>query len=811
MTPISPCPGPDELQRLLDATLPEDDEALLAGHLDGCPACREALDRLAAGGEGRAVAWRPAADRPPLEQALQQAIEALKGETRVLDGPGTPPGEDALPGLLPAADEFGRLGRVGPYEVTEVIGRGGAGVVLKAFDPSLHRFVAIKVLAPHLASSPAARRRFAREGRAAAAVSHEHIVAIHGVDEDNGRPYLVMEYVAGISLQERLDRCGPLELKEVLRIGMQIASGLAAAHAQGLVHRDVKPANILLENGIERVKLTDFGLARAADDARLTQSGAIAGTPQYMAPEQARGEAVDHRADLFSLGSVLYAMCTGRAPFRARTTLGVLRRVSERPPRPVRQVNPEVPEWLAEVIATLHARNPADRFASAEEVRDLLGRCLAHVQQPELGPPPVPPRRRPAARRSRRRWGAAAAVLIAAGVGLLAGAWHLGGYGLPRGASPGAAAMARRVRLRGTLGELHGPVLGVAFSPGSEVLATAGDDGLRLWDPSAAEERRALGEPGTRLWAVAFTSDGKLLAAAGGDWSHPEASGELRVWDATTGRAVRALAKPVPLVFTLAFSPDGKTLASGSWDGVVRLWEADTGRPKGRLAGHAGPVRSVAFAPDGRALASGGYDGSVRLWDLASLKERQCLRAGRGWVNAVAFSPDGRTVASAENAGDALAGVADGEEVRPGLVRLWDAATGRERAALRGARGVVLSVAFSPDGTMLAAGGGSWQKFGEVALWDVASGKEWLVLHGHAEWVECLAFSPDGRTLVSGGGAVGPRGEVKLWDLQAAPAPEAAAPERRKPSRVPPRFPAPGEAGGAALAAPPRPVTRAAR
>src|SRR5262249_48641709 len=148
------------------------------------------------------------------------------------------------------------------------------------------------------------------EGRAAAAVSHEHIVAIHGVDEANGLPYLVMEYVSGISLQERLDRSGPLETKEILRIGMQVASGLAAAHAQGLIHRDIKPANILLENGFERVKITDFGLARAVDDASLTQSGVLAGTPMYMAPEQARGEALDHRADLFSLGSVLYALCT---------------------------------------------------------------------------------------------------------------------------------------------------------------------------------------------------------------------------------------------------------------------------------------------------------------------------------------------------------------------------------------------------------------------------------------------------------------------------------------------------------------------
>src|SRR5262249_34292958 len=157
----------------------------------------------------------------------------------------------------------------------------------------------------------------------------------------------------------------------------QAASGLAAAHAHGLVHRDVKPSNILLEDGVERVKLTDFGLARAAADASLTQSGVLAGTPQYMAPEQALGEAVDHRADLFSLGSVLYAMCAGRPPFRAETTMAVIRRVCDERSRPLREVNPGVPAWLAAIVERLHAKDPARRFATAAEVAELLGMHLA--------------------------------------------------------------------------------------------------------------------------------------------------------------------------------------------------------------------------------------------------------------------------------------------------------------------------------------------------------------------------------------------------------------------------------------------------
>jgi serine/threonine protein kinase len=262
------------------------------------------------------------------------------------------------------------------------------GIVLKAFDPALHRPVAIKVLAVEYAANGAARKRFAREAIAAAAVVHEHVVPVHAVDANGPRPYLVMAMIPGRSLQQRLDASGPLELKEILRIGMQTASGLAAAHAQGIIHRDIKPANIMLENGIERVRITDFGLARAVDDSSVTQNGVLTGTPQYMAPEQARGETVDQRADLFSLGSTLYAMCTGRSPFRADSSISVLKQVCEADPTPIRSINPGIPTWLAGIIAKLHAKDPGRRFQSAEEVANLLENCLAHIQQPDQHPLP---------------------------------------------------------------------------------------------------------------------------------------------------------------------------------------------------------------------------------------------------------------------------------------------------------------------------------------------------------------------------------------------------------------------------------------
>lgn len=302
------------------------------------------------------------------------AVDSLSG-SRVLE-------------LLAPTDDPNMLGRLGEYEISGVVGCGGMGAVLKGFDRPLNRVVAIKVMAPHLASSASARKRFAREAQAAAAVTHDNVIDIYGVAEANGLPYLVMPYARGPSLRQRIDREGVLSVIEVLRIGQQVAAGLAAAHQQGLVHRDIKPANIILQSeGIERLVIPDFGLARAVDDASVTRTGVIAGTPQYMSPEQARGDAVDHRSDLFSLGSVLYTACTGRLPFHAESTFGILRRITDCEPRSIREVNPTVPDWLSRVISKLHAKSPDERYQSAEEISELLLQCIAHVQMATVGLP----------------------------------------------------------------------------------------------------------------------------------------------------------------------------------------------------------------------------------------------------------------------------------------------------------------------------------------------------------------------------------------------------------------------------------------
>lgn len=416
LTEQSPC-SEAALKMLVNGTIESDGEQDLQMHLDSCIECRRQLEFLMT----QDAAWESAAtsllDDEFDAEASSMGYTVIEENLQHVHEPGESSIASVLERLAPT-DHPTMLGRIGGYEVSGVVGAGAMGVVLKAFDQSLDRVVAIKVLSPHLASSGASRKRFSREAKAAAAVLHPNVMAIHSVSNDESLPYLVMPYLRGASLQKRLDDEGALPNDEILRIGSQIAAGLAAAHAQGLVHRDIKPANILLEDGVERVAITDFGLARAVDDASMTRTGVIAGTPQYMSPEQARGESIDQRSDLFSLGSVLYTMSTGRPPFCAETSYGVLRHISDEAPVPIHRINPDVPGWLCNIISRLMSKQAEDRYASAVEVADLLEECLAHVQQPDMVP--LPSRcQQPAAREVRfrnRSWLRMATALVSIGL-----------------------------------------------------------------------------------------------------------------------------------------------------------------------------------------------------------------------------------------------------------------------------------------------------------------------------------------------------------------------------------------------------------
>src|SRR5262245_46937793 len=285
--------------------------------------------------------------------------------------------------LLAPPQGPGELGRLAHYRVLKVLGQGGMGVVYQAEDTQLQRVVALKAVRAEFAANPTARERFLREARACAALKSDHVVTIYQVGQDRDVPFLAMEFLQGESLEARLKRGGALPLPEVLRIGREVAAGLAAAHAQGLIHRDIKPANIWLEAPTGRVKLLDFGLARAAGArSGLTQAGRVVGTPEFMSPEQARGEDLDARSDLFSLGAVLYTMGSGEEPFQGSSIMAVLTALAVRDPRPLADLNPDVPAGLVALVECLLAKDRAQRLASADEVRLVLEGIAAEAAAP---------------------------------------------------------------------------------------------------------------------------------------------------------------------------------------------------------------------------------------------------------------------------------------------------------------------------------------------------------------------------------------------------------------------------------------------
>jgi tRNA A-37 threonylcarbamoyl transferase component Bud32 len=380
-----------------------------------CPACQKRFsvkDEMA-GKKGRCPGCGQFVAVPPPADDATQGGGASEG-----------PGAD----FLAPPRSAGELGRLGKYRILQVLGRGGMGVVYLAEDPALKRRVALKAMLPSLAAGPSAGKRFLREAQAMAAVEHDHIVRIYQVDEDRGVPFLAMELLRGETLEARLRRPGPLPVAEVLRVGREIASALAAAHATGLIHRDVKPANVWLEDRTPpgraehvpaRVKILDFGLARVSDDPSLTQPGAIMGTPAYMAPEQARGEAVDARTDLFSLGVVLYRLCTGRPPFRGPDALSVLVEVATHQPVSPNRLSADLPQGLSDLVMRLLEKDPGRRPASAALVVEELLALERTLGQGDTVPAPAAAARPPGGTRRRPRFLALAAVLLLGG--LLAG------------------------------------------------------------------------------------------------------------------------------------------------------------------------------------------------------------------------------------------------------------------------------------------------------------------------------------------------------------------------------------------------------
>jgi WD40 repeat protein/serine/threonine protein kinase len=784
-----PCPDVEDLRGLMLGVIADSQAESLEQHLLLCDRCDQTVDQLWAEDTLVTAMRGQATLAEELEEevvaGLIERLQALRtgpvgSATETMQTPIPPPASPGATTSGPAAPPVdavqevydflsppqgaGEIGRLSHYRILKVLGVGGMGMVFLAEDLLLKRLVALKAMKPAVAGRASYRQRFLREAQLAAAFTHDYIVTIHQVGEDNGVPFLVMPFLQGETLEQRQQREHLLSPAEVLRIAREIAQGLAAAHEHGLMHRDIKPGNIWLEGDRGRVKILDFGLAREVEaNVQFTHAGTIVGTPAYMAPEQARGEALDVRADLFSLGAVLYGLCTGDRPFKGLTAAATLLAVQQDSPLPPRQLNAKVPSALSDLVMHLLAKERTQRPPSAQAVVEALKQIERGVSSgPALLPPPVP-RGQPAGSPRRRRlpWLLAAAVLLV-GVGIAA--WQIilritepdgkvteitvkKGYrieevppkrgprtdGVPLHIKPGEPLSPLALVGRPTpLPRVHSWTLetreqrsvvrAVAYSPDGLWLAVAGDDGtVRLWDAQTGPRLvRALVGHGDAVLALAWWPRSEILASAGGD-------GMVRLWEAKTGKLRRVLAGPGRALTCVAFSPDGKSLAAGGDMQSVKLWDVESGDSRRTLKGHSDRVTSVSWSRDGKTLASGSLDGTVQLTEVASGKLlhtlKACEKAGRANV-AVAWSPDGTTLAFTGGT----------------KLRLWEASAARLRKSLEFER--MTMVAWSPDGKTLAVG----SDVIPTHLWEVNSDKPRKFGTSIAT---CVSWSPNGKAVAA--------------------------------------------------------------
>ncbi|MEU9034662.1 serine/threonine-protein kinase [Streptomyces sp. NPDC048352] len=622
----------------------------------------------------------------------------------------------------------------GRYRLDERLGHGGMGEVWRAYDVELGRAVAVKVLREFDASEELLGR-FRREASIGARLQHPGITVVHDIGRHDDRLFIVMELLEGRDLSDLLARSpgGGLALPQVLDLALQAAEALAAAHAQKVVHRDLKPGNLfLLADG--RLKICDFGIARTADaTGGLTVTGRVFGTPPYMSPEQWRGEHVDGRCDVYALGCVLYALLTGAPPFHGTDQAWVLMRMHlEEEPPALDTVRADVPPALLELVASMLAKEPAERPdapAVAERLRALPRQpAVRDVPTVDLrGPAPAAPR---PSRRNVLLGGLGALAGVSGGtyaVLRLTGDKSNGSEGSGGGNSDDAngGPGTDGVRLAYEVKDHTGPVQSVTFSPDNRYVASGGNDrSVRVWNLLGQGGLNPFDRHDTTVSCVLYSPDGTTLVGGSGS--------ALHLYDVSSLSPVGVLAGHTGPVRAVAFNPDGNTLASGGDDNTIRLWDFlnRSPTPVATLTGHTKPVTSLAFSPDGKTLASGGIDGTIRLWDYASRTPTGTLTGHTKPVASVVFSPDGKTLASAG---------ADN------TIRLWDAVTRTADGTLTGHNSAVRSVAFSPDGKTLASGGGR-----TVRLWDAATRVHRATLNGHSAAVSSVAFSPNGTFLASG-------------------------------------------------------------
>jgi WD40 repeat protein/serine/threonine protein kinase len=742
----------------------------------------------------------------------------------------------------------GGVRTIGEFELLSRLGQGGMGVVYRAWQPSLGRQVALKCMLK--SGDPKAEGRFAREIRALGRVEHPGVVKVFTSGSEGERWFFAMELVEEADLArvceqlsgrkvmevddttwrqaltsacaaarssevplsdsdqaaDRLARAriateqsddeesaavptvvrGPGYVAEVVEIIRKVAEAADALHEAGIVHRDIKPGNIMLARDGKAPVLMDLGLAQLADETegRLTRTRQFIGTLRYASPEQVLAATrVDRRSDVYGLGATLWELLTLRPLFGACDeipTPELMQTILVTDPGSPRKSNPSVPRDLEAIVLKCLEKDKARRYATAGELAADLGRFLRNEPVTARLSPPWELmikwlRRRPAIA------ALSAAVLGVAltGIGGVSLLWRVA-VGQRDAARNNAYIANMRLAQRewddahvGRVLELleaeqprwgdadhrgfewfylnrlchsdlmtlkghTGPVHSIAFSPDGRRIASSDDNQtVKVWDASSGLEVLTLKGHTGPVRKVAFSPDGRRIASTSDDRT-------VNVWDASTGVVALTLMRNTHFVGGAVFSPDGRRIATGDADSTVTIWDATSGQVALSLKGNTGPVNRVAYSPDGRRIAAASFDGTVKVWDARSGRETLTLKAKGAQL---AFSPDGRSIASVS-----------GDQT----VKVWDASTGVVALTLIGHAGVY-RVAYSPDGRRIASADADRT----VIIWDAASGQVALSLKGHADWVNEVAFSPDGNCVAT----ASQDGTVKLWNAGLAPEP----------------------------------------